>query len=258
MVKFLNRLTILLLLGSFSTSQAEETVRIAVGEWPPYLSAEFPHFGVAAHIVEESFTAAGVKVEFGFFPWNRVARYVEDGLWDTSILWVETEERKKVYLFSEVVFEGTAVFFHRRDHPIKWQTYRDFEGVKFGGLMSASYPWFESAKEAGVNMIMEKVSEESLNFAKLLSGRIHAFSLDKLVGIYILQKKLPYVMDYISYNPRPIESWPYRLIFTKSPRGEMMVNAFNRGLLILKEKGLIERHLQEAVEGLYYPREMKP
>ncbi|OZG75467.1 amino acid ABC transporter substrate-binding protein [Hahella sp. CCB-MM4] len=245
--------TSMFLVTAASNVRAEETARIAIGEWPPYLSVELPHYGVAAHIVEESFRAADLQVEFGFFPWNRVAQYVEDGTWDTSILWVETEERKKIYLFSDVVFEGTAVFFHRKERPLSWNTYQDFEGLKFGGLMSATYPWFEDAKLAGVSMKMEKVSDEGLNFAKLLSGRIDAFSLDKLVGLYILQRQLPYVMDHISYNPRPIESWPYRLIFTQSPRGEMLVEAFNRGLQKIKDNGLVHRHLQEAVEGIYYP-----
>ncbi|WP_431686766.1 substrate-binding periplasmic protein [Hahella sp. NBU794] len=246
-------LALALILAGY-TSSAAETARIAIGEWPPYLSEELQHYGMAAHIAEVCFKAANVDVEVGFFPWNRVALFVENGLWDTSILWVKTEEREKVYLFSDVIFEGSAVFFYAKARPMQWRDYKDLVGLKFGGLMSASYPWFEAAKEQGINLEMEVVSDERLNFAKLLTGRIDAFSLDKYVGLYILHKNFPQESNLITYNPTPIESWPYRLIFTKNPRGEKMRNAFNKGLKIVQENGLLEQLLDDAANGRYVGR----
>lgn len=250
-------LCLLLVVGGASLS-ARETVRIAIGEWPPYLSQTLPHHGVAAHIVKEAFEAANVDVEFTFLPWGRVLVYVENGQFDASILWVETEERARSYLFSDVLLEGEAVFFYNKENPLVWQSYDDLDGKRFGGLLSASYPWFEAAKAEGADIEMELVTEEHQNISKLLSERIDAFSLDKLVGLHMLQQRFPDRQHLISYDARPIESWPYRLIFTKSPRGEELVEAFNKGLGIIKERELIEVYLNNVANGMYLPAEPKP
>lgn len=251
MYRYFRAVVSVILLTSSLSLPAQEPVRIAIGEWPPYLAKNLPHYGVAAHIVKEAFQAGGLDVEFQFLPWGRVLVYVEGGRFDTSILWVETEERAKTLLFSDVVMEGEAVFFYNVENPLKWQTYQDLGDKRFGGLISASYPWFEAAKAQGIDMDMELVTDEHQNFSKLISGRIDAFSLDKLVGLHLLQQNFPARRSEIDHDPTPIESWPYRLIFTKSPRGEELVEAFNKGLAIIKEQGLIETYLDDVGRGVY-------
>lgn len=245
-------LTLILLAWSMNLA-AKEIVRIAVGEWPPYLSQTSPHFGVAAHIVEEAFQATGMDVEYQFLPWARVAVYVENGQFDASILWVKTEERETRYLFSDVLLEGEAVFFYNRDNPLIWQNMEDLSGKRFGGLLSASYPWFDAARAAGIPMQMEQVPTERQNFAMLLSQRIDAYAMDKLVGMHILQQDFPSQAEQITFDPRPVETWPYRLIFTRSPRGETLVEQFNRGLEIIELQGTVRVHLNNVANGVYLP-----
>jgi len=259
MSTFLKAAMVLFLLFAVSVSASErETVRIAVGEWPPYLSQNLPHDGVAAHLVREAFKAGGVEVEFEYFPWQRVRLYVENGTKDASILWVKTEERSRTLLFSDVLLEGEAVFFYNKNNPLVWQNYEDLDGKRFGGLLSASYPWFEAAKAEGADVTMDLVTVEHRNFSKLLSERIDAFSLDKLVGLHMLQQRFPEQADLIDFDPTPVESWPYRLIFTKSPRGEALVEAFNEGLAIIKRQGLIPVYINNVANGVYLPEEPKP
>ena len=76
----------------FSSSlSANETIRIANGEWPPYLSKELKHYGVASRIVAEAFALEGVKVKYGFFPWGRAYAVVQRGEWDGSVIWTIKE-----------------------------------------------------------------------------------------------------------------------------------------------------------------------
>lgn len=245
----------LVLLVCSSPLFAEETVRIAIGEWPPYLSERSPHYGVAAHIVQEAFQVSGLDVEFQFLPWARVLVYVENGQADASILWVKTEEREASYLFSDVVLEGEAVFFYHKDNPLIWQDFQDLNNKRFGGLLSASYPWFEAARVAGASVEMELVTTEQQNFSKLLSQRLDAYSMDRLVGQHILQQDFAERQDLISYDPTPIETWPYRLIFTRSPRGEELSSAFNQGLEAMKQRQKVQVHLNNVANGVYLPKE---
>ncbi|MCP4162741.1 MAG: hypothetical protein GY760_21990 [Deltaproteobacteria bacterium] len=48
-----------------SNTSAEETIRIAVGEWPPYYSESLKHYGPALHVVTEAF-ALGYKSSIRF------------------------------------------------------------------------------------------------------------------------------------------------------------------------------------------------
>ncbi|MHA7878933.1 MAG: substrate-binding periplasmic protein [Saccharospirillum sp.] len=233
---------------------AKETVRIAIGEWPPYLSRYSPHYGVAAHIVQEAFQASDMNVEFHFFPWARVLVYIENGEYDASILWVKTEERENSLIFSDIVLEGEAVFFYNKDNPLIWQNVEDLSNKRFGGLLSASYPWFDAARSQGVPMEMELVTTEQQNFSKLLTQRIDAYAMDRLVGMNILQQNFPDRKHLIAYDTTPIETWPYRLIFTKNAHGEALASAFNQGLDIIKQHERVQIHLNNVANGVYLPQ----
>ena len=69
-IKYLISLTVLFISLSGS-SYAQQTVRLAVGEWEPYVSQNLPQKGLIARIITEAFALEGVKVELGFFPWAR-------------------------------------------------------------------------------------------------------------------------------------------------------------------------------------------
>lgn len=246
---------LLSLLVSLVFADGRETVRIAVGEWPPYLSENAPHYGVAAHITREAFLASGVDVEFEFLPWARVLVYVENGEFDASIMWVKTEEREETLHFSEVMLVGEAVFFYNRENPLVWNRIEDLSNKLFGGLLSASYPWFDAARAEGIPIEMELVTSEQLNVAKLLAQHIDAYAMDKLVGLHLLQSNFPTRQDQIAYDLKPVEAWPYRLIFTKSPRGEALANVFNQGLSSVQERGDVTIYLNNVASGDYLPVE---
>jgi hypothetical protein len=45
-----------------------EELLFAIGEWPPYTSADYEDFGVAAKIVALACEEAGIKPVFKFYP----------------------------------------------------------------------------------------------------------------------------------------------------------------------------------------------
>lgn len=254
MTKVFNAILTLFLLVFSAPVLAKERVRIAIGEWPPYLSRNSPHFGVAAHIVQEAFQASDWDVEFHFFPWARVLVYIENGEFDASILWVKTKERESNLIFSDILMEGEAVFFYNKNNPLVWQTTEDLSNKRFGGLLSASYPWFDAALSEGVQMEMELVTTEQQNFSKLLSERIDAYAMDRLVGLHILQQEFADRKHLIAYDTTPIESWPYRLIFTRNARGEALATTFNQGLEAIKRNDRVQIHLNNVANGVYLPQ----
>jgi polar amino acid transport system substrate-binding protein len=240
-------------LGFVPFSTAKTKITIAIGEWPPYVSEELKHEGVAVHMVKEAFALAGVEAQCRFYPWMRVHEYVKTGEADASILWVWTEERAQHFYFSDIVIEGTAVFFHLKSDPFDWTTFKDLENRAIGGLVSASYPWFEQAKEQGLQLHMKKVIDEKQNFEKLFKKRIDLISLDRLVGYTILRKYFdPQAVQLVTEHPRPIETWQYRLIFSKqNKQSPHLVELFNKGFKRFKEQGLDQKYMKDAEMGKY-------
>ncbi|WP_163832877.1 hypothetical protein [Spartinivicinus ruber] len=61
-------LTILFII-SFGVSAEEQTnppqnqgvIRIATGEWPPYISKNLKHFGVVSHVISQAFAKKELK-----------------------------------------------------------------------------------------------------------------------------------------------------------------------------------------------------
>jgi polar amino acid transport system substrate-binding protein len=96
-MKKLSKLIILLfMLFNFSGNVvAEDVIRIASGEWSPFISKDLKHGGVVLHIISESFAAVGIKVEYGFFPWARAMALAKEGTWDGTAVWGPSTEREE-------------------------------------------------------------------------------------------------------------------------------------------------------------------
>lgn len=230
-----------------------EPVRIAIGEWPPYLSKELKHYGVAAHIVTEAFAREGLKVEYTFLPWKRAENYVSSGEQECSIMWVKNDKRGEQFLFSDVVFEGEVVFFHLKSFKFDWQSYHDLAGLRIGGLLSGVYPWVEQAKKEGIDLDVNPVVNEVQNFKKLLYKRIDVYGMDRLIGYDLLRTNFSAAeLQKVAHHVRSVEQWPYRLIFSKQvERSAYLVAAFNRGLQKLKHERVVQRYMQASEAGRY-------
>ena len=111
---------LLLWAGLCQPLHSQEKIRIAIGEWPPFIGAALPHYGVVPQLISEAFATQGVSVDYGFFPWKRAYTEVKQGRWQASAIWGRTPEREADCLFSAVVYRDEVVLFYRRDKPISW------------------------------------------------------------------------------------------------------------------------------------------
>ncbi len=230
---------------------AQVLIRVAVGEWPPYLDSSAANKGLAARIMTEAFALQGVKPEFIFVPWVRAQAMLEAGTVEASLLWVRTPERERDFYFSDVVISGTAVFYHLREKPFRWTSFADLSGLRIGGLRSGSYPWFEEAKKTGIPLSMALANTESDNFRLLLLGVIDVFSLDRIVGEDMLRRQFkPEEAARIAFDPKPIENWDYCLMLGRKPAGnQTFVDTFNKGLAKLKASGAWNKIVREYLRA---------
>ncbi len=230
---------------------AEETIRLASGEWEPYQSQHLKYNGVASRIVSEAFAMSEVKVEYDYFPWARSLKSAKTGEWDGTFLWFDTPERRKFFFISEPILDIQYVFFHLKNYSFDWNTVDDLKGIFIGGTLEYDYgEIFQTAEKAG-KISVERTPNDKLNFKKLLESRIQIFPNDLEAGLQEIHKIFtPEQASLITYHPKPIKSAPHHLLLSKKVKqNKQMMELFNKNLKRLIENGKVKQYLTESRRG---------
>ena len=236
-----------------AAAQTSETIRITNGEWQPYLSKDVPHHGFASHVVTEAFALVGVEVEYGFFPWARSFKLAKDGKWDGSAVWLDSEERRIDFLYSDPVVPSTFGFFHLKNTKFDWNTYDDLSDVRIGGTLEYSYgKEFDEAEAAGI-IKTNRAPDDETGLRKLLKGRIGVFPGEVMVTYAQIRDVFPEEQAVLfTHHDKPINVQPlYLLLSKKVPTSEQMRDQFNEGLKQLKESGRYDQIIADALAGKY-------
>jgi polar amino acid transport system substrate-binding protein len=242
-------LVICLASAPFIRVRAQRVVRLASGEWPPFLSQHLPHYGIASRIVTEAFAVQDIRVQYGFFPWRRSLRLAQSGEWDGTALWLKSEARMRDFYFSEPVMHAEYVFFHRKTMPFDWAQITDLVEHRIG--ISNDYFYgeeFERAVKDGL-VNVESVPTDELNFRKLLGGRIDLFPMDRVAGNALLRERFtPEESGLLTFHPSPLyRDAMYLLLSRKRPQNRQLIRTFNAGLEKLRASGKLEAYLKEAL-----------
>lgn len=240
-----------------SNGFAEETIRIATGEYPPFLSENLKHNGVGLRIIREAFAFEDVKVEYGFFPWKRSYRFAKDGDWDATATWAHKPGRDKEFYFSDPLYESSSGWFHLKTYKFDWKTLDDLKGIPIGITTGYTYDtaFLQAIKEGKLHV--EFASTQKKNFQKLLWGRIKIYRSHIDVGYSVLaQEFTPEEIDLITHHPHTYPpNHTYLLFSIKVERNKQMVKLFNKGLKRLKEGGKFEQYFKESRLGDYLIQE---
>ncbi|MGL1901506.1 MAG: transporter substrate-binding domain-containing protein [Fibrobacterales bacterium] len=250
---YLSYTLVFVLLFSCTTSFCNDTITIATGEYPPFLSQELQFSGVGLKIISEIFESEGVTVIYGFFPWKRSYHYVASGEWDASATWSYKIEREKDVKYSDPLYHSTYVLFHRKENPVNWNTLSDLKQFSLGATKSYTYTSeFYKAIEDSI-LTVEFAASDEMNLKKLVGKRFDAVPLNIDVGYYLLHSKFTKKQTLtITHSPQRFSSKPTHLIFSKkNPRTPELLKKFNRGLQKLKDSGAIDQYLKESRRGLY-------
>ena len=249
-------LAIFLVAALCTRGSGQETIRIASEEWPPYSGSELKHYGVMNRIIAEAFESENVKAEFGFFPGPRTLHLVKSGEWAATGGWTPTAERAKHHYFSHTLLDETLVFFHLKANRFNWKTMDDLAGIGIGTVYGSYYgPAFDKAEKAG-QLAIQKETSDSLNFKKLLHGRIAICPKNLDAGLALLRQEFtPEERELITYHRLPVDQGPLVMMFSrKVATNRDMVERFNRGLARLKKDGRYDQFLMESRRGDYATR----
>jgi polar amino acid transport system substrate-binding protein len=245
------KLLFVLMLALAAARVRAEDITLTNGEWRPYQSEDLPHYGVLSRIVSEAFALEGVTVHYKFRPWPRALAEAERGAVHGSIVWSKGapgSSRNRNFHFSDVVYEGKSVFFHRKDFAFHWTSVADLPQYRVGGVAGYEYRF-----EQFPGMRIDRAPNDELCMRKLLAGRFDVFPSSLDVGMYILRTRFsPEDAARITSNPGAYNTTLYHLILPRSRAdSSRYLDLFNKGLKRLKDSGRYDQYLADLAAGKY-------
>ena len=244
-------LAICLVLLSVTSGVAADKVRLATGEWPPYVSEGLEHHGAVSRMVTDAFAAEGLAAEITFLPWKRAYEQARAGDFDGTFAWSRESDRERDFYYSDPIFSDSMVFFHLKQMPFEWETMDDLKGLRIGCTLGYNYgDAFRAAEKAG-KLTIDWVPKDMQNFRKLLRERVALVPLEAPAGYYILRNHFtPEEIGKVTYHPKAVRTGAYYLLLPKRlQESRKLLTVFNRGLKQLRQRGAIDAYLKNSQEG---------
>ncbi|AMC34036.1 substrate-binding periplasmic protein [Janthinobacterium sp. B9-8] len=239
---------LLLMISGISAQSAELRVRIASGEFQPYLSKSLQNEGFISKIIRAAFKQENVMVSIAYYPWKRSYDMVKKGEADLTPYWVKTPEREQLFILSDPIDIVQYGFFHLKENKITQLNFSNLNKYKVGVSLGYSYGFaFDTARKKQ-QFIYDEAPSDEINIRKLIAKRIDLFTADKILGQYLIFTTLsPEEADKITFFPKNFAEEPvYLLISKKTPNGAEIADKFNKGLKKIKQNGEYQRIMQEA------------
>ncbi len=109
------------------------------------------------------------------------------------------------------------------------------EGLKIGVVRSYSYA-DDLAKFPGLTL--DPASDFITNIRKLVAGRVDITLEDEIVAKNTLTVLAPELVSKIEFTGAPYSSEPLHILSSReNPRHQEVIEAFNKGLTVIKENG---------------------
>jgi len=242
-------LLLLCLSFAFSSEKASADIRLASGEWSPYVGESLEQGGFISHLVSESFAQSGMEVRWDYLPWKRAYEMTRMGDYGGTFLWRYSAKRAQEFYFSDPLIETQAVMFHRKGLDFEWKNDASLLGHRIGGTIGYHYQ-FSQIK--GINI--DWVDSDYTNMKKLVRGRIDLFAVDMAVGYHLLRTRIDKQdATQITHSEwQQGEPVSYHLMLPRRLEGsKRLLDRFNRGLAQLQKSGRYQAIIKAQQRGDY-------
>ncbi|SUX54477.1 substrate-binding periplasmic protein [Chromobacterium vaccinii] len=240
------------LLLAFRASAAEQTVDLATGEWPPYVSQQLPAQGAFTEIVREAFRRAGYRVQLTFQSWPQTEWLTKTGKAAAAFPYRPTPEREKDFDFSAPLMRANSYLFYHKPHqphpPQQFKSLDELRGYRIAIQLGYWYiPLFQQHR---LNTLLTPDEVNALRQLQLGHMDLVPMVLER--GLYLIHNIMPEHEKEFGYIPTPMDKdTPLGLMFSRSyPQAERIREDFGRALAQMEKDGslkaIYQRHFPEA------------
>ncbi len=221
---------------------ANEKIVALTNDYAPFYGENLPDFGPIIKITRLAFQEVGYDFDVSFVPWGRALAEGESGACEILIgVWFNTD-RESWMALSEPMVENEIGFYKRKSDTL---LFTDYEALKTEDVVVGTVRGYinpEGVTQSGVKL--EEAKDDRQNIRKLVNGRIRLALIDKQLGAYFAKQfGCENDIEWLT----TLQRIPMRNGFMKNAKGDWKkkMDDFNRGLTILKEKGVIDQIFQE-------------
>lgn len=193
--------------------------------------------GFAWDVVREALHAVGVDIELKVAPWARVMHYLDSGQADLVFPAMHTPRREQRYRFSrQGVIRSILRMYVRADSGETWSGLPSWAGREVAVIQGWAYgPEWE--RQPGI--LKHSVFSVEQGFAMLEKGRVEGVAGYEVPFDVLLRAR------GLSGRFRKLPPWgrvdEYVIAPRDAPEGARWLDAFDRGLTILRADGRLDR-----------------
>ena len=231
--------SILIALTLLLTSLAShaEVVTAAQDPWPPFVQ-EGDNPGISVEIAREALKTQGYDLRMRLMPWSRAMNEVKNANIDMLISAWKTDERTKFLRYSEPYATNQIKFITLADNNFEFTGLESLTGKSVGVARGYGYG---DAFNAAKNFKRPIANDLIANLKKVSSQRIDMTLEDEIVAKATMAAKGLDASKFRFTNNALSTNDVYVVSGISNSRSEKLINAFNKGLAVIKANGTFDK-----------------
>jgi polar amino acid transport system substrate-binding protein len=222
--------------NTFATIKPSK-IRIATGQWPPYLSAQLHNQGCVAQLIRDAFAVHHIEVKFVFMHWLKAYARAQSGVFDATAYWFDNPSRRKDFLYSKqhITLENSYFFYHK-NAPIEFNDWHDLSGktIIINKGFQYSVDFFDHIRNFDIRTFT--INDEKLNFKMLYLKRGDLTILSEKTSVEFLKRLPPSVSrQIVKHSYPPLINLGYVLFSRNSVNPPYFKQAFDTGFKQIME-----------------------
>jgi polar amino acid transport system substrate-binding protein len=222
---------------------SEKIITAVADPWPPFVDPSKKSEGLSLEIIRAAYDVEGYKVEYKNIPWARAVQEVTDGKYDIlPDVWY-TKDRISVFEYGEKYADNELKFIKKKGDHFEFEGLKSLKGKTIGIVKGYAY-----SKEFLNSNDYEKVETTTImqNIKKVISNRVDLTLEDKIVASALIMAEDPSYLEQIEFTNSSLESKTLHIAAgKKNPRSKKIIDAYNKGLKIIKENGKYKEILKK-------------
>lgn len=192
--------------------------------------------GMATEIVLAAFEAAGMTTTLEYYPWPRCELMIKQGHHVATFPYVETAARKEFGKFSEAMLSQSTYLYYADQTLAGSRVAQLGNATQYTVGSLHGYVHYDRLRQKGIEPTVVKSNVVGLGL--LLLGRIDFFPLNDLVARHLIDKHYADLRKSFHRLPEPLYREELHLMVSRwDPEGADILEAFNRGLAIIRNNG---------------------
>lgn len=231
------------LISSSSAVLAEVSIKIASLAWEPYIGDEIKNNGYVGELIIKAFAIKGYNPEIVYLPWARAVMMTKTGCFEAYGPEYYSEDIKNDFFFSKEFPGGPLGFFKMKKNRINYRRLEDLKPYSIG--IVRGYVNTAEFDSAGY-LKKEDVTNDEMNFRKLIAGRVDLIVCDKKVGEFIIRQHFKDRAGEIEFMSPPLEENKklFLCVSKKIPGALKIIEDFNEGVRLLLEEESFEEMMK--------------